>query len=279
MSVRARARSVHRHVAYTCSGFAPSLSLPLPVRTARLTRVFIHAGSRETTRGPPGGGPRAASRADLVGDRLGVGRDQQVRGCRHFRLSTFHQHAFSRASTSLPPFSLPIEERREGGGSRWAEIIPPPPPILLRFHLCVFEKDGSIMEENGGQRCFGGTTRNSIEFFSMGGEDGIGRALNVGKYERRGQWHLPKNQSPLLFWLAPNAHLFEAPTRCRVCTRGPNLTKSRQMSIPNVIQVAVYRPPALVYTAMRLVTGGTLFRISPPDKSFVIEEEYEKDPS
>lgn len=26
VSVRARARSVHRHVAYTCSGFAPSLS-------------------------------------------------------------------------------------------------------------------------------------------------------------------------------------------------------------------------------------------------------------
>lgn len=90
-----------------------------------------------------------------------------------------------------------------------------------------------------------------MEFFSTGGEDGIGRALNVGKYERRGQWHLPKNQSPLLFWLAPEAECTFVRGPDTVCTRGPNLTKSGQMSIPNVIQVAVYRPPALVYAAFR----------------------------
>lgn len=118
-------------------------SLPLPVRTARLTRVFIDAGSRETTRGPPRG-PRA-SRADLVGDRLGVGRDQQVRGCRHFRLSTVSPaRVLTRVSTSLPPFS-PIEER-------WwfAEIIPLSyPPLLPSLRLGEGRVDRKMEGEGG----------------------------------------------------------------------------------------------------------------------------------
>lgn len=75
-----------------------------------------------------------------------------------------------------------------------------------------------------------------------------------------------KIRAPFSGWRQkPNAHLFEPRCRVytRVYTRGPNLTKSGQMSIPSVIQVDTStcvhgsRGFSPITTDIRFVAGGT----------------------